>query len=343
MPSPVAILPPDRPGHALEMAGDGDGTRDAGSVKRRISALHESRCTSPTDFAAQPAVAGRALRDFVELTKPRVVTMILVTTLVGFYLASSGTPDWWLLAAALAGTGLAAGGTLALNQYLERDADAHMRRTQGRPLPSGRLQPLDALLFGAALTAVGLAILTVLVNPLAGFVTALTVVTYLGAYTPLKRRTPLCGVVGALPGALPPVTGWVAATGQVDAGAVVLFAILFLWQLPHSLAIAQLYAADYARAGFRLLPIVDRDGHSTERQILINCVALLAVGMMPTLLGLAGLVYCAAALLLGTAFVACGLASLLRPSQAAARRVMVASLIYLPVLLGCMAWDKVAP
>jgi heme o synthase len=297
---------------------------------------------APLAAAAHPAATTRrAARDFLELTKPRVVTMVLVTTVVGFYLGSTGTPDWWLLAATLLGTGLSAGGTLALNQYMERDADAHMNRTKRRPLPSGRLQPIDALWFGAALTAIGLLILTMMVNPLSGLVTATTVVTYLGCYTPMKRTTPLCGVVGAVPGALPPVTGFVAACGSLDAGALVLFSILFLWQLPHSLAIAQLYAADYARAGFRLLPIVDRDGHSTERQIVINCVALLAVGLTPTLLGLAGVVYFVVALLLGLTFLAVGIASALRPSPAAARRVMVASLIYLPVLLGCMAWDKV--
>jgi len=288
------------------------------------------------------AVHRRGVLDFLELTKPRVVTMVLVTTLVGFYLGSWGTPDWWLLAATLAGTGLSAGGTLALNQYLERDADACMHRTQGRPLPSGRLQPVEALLFGAALTVVGLLMLTALVNPLSGLVTATIVVTYLGLYTPMKLRTPLCGVVGAVPGALPPVTGWVAASGGFGAGAWALFAILFLWQLPHSLAIAQLYATDYARAGFRLLPIVDRDGHSTERQIVVNCVALLAVGLAPTLLGLAGAMYFAVALVLGAGFLAVAVASAVRPSETAARRVMVASLIYLPLLLACMAWDKVS-
>ena len=283
----------------------------------------------------------RAVRDFVELTKPRVVTMVLVTTLVGFYLGASGAPDGWLLAATLAGTALAAGGTLALNQYLERDADAQMERTRARPLPSGRLDPLDALIFGAVITAAGLLMLTIAVNPLSGLVTAATVVSYLGLYTPMKRRTPLCGVVGAIPGALPPVTGWVASAGGFGPGAWSLFAILFLWQLPHSLAIAQLYAADYARAGFRLLPIVDRDGHSTERQIVINCIALVAVGLAPTLLGVAGVLYFAVALLLGLSFLIVGVAASVRPSEAAARRVMVASLIYLPLLLVCMAWDKV--
>lgn len=304
-----------------------------------------SECDVATAAAAVDAATGqrhrRAVADFIELTKPRVVTMVLVTTLVGFYLGSSGTPDWWLLGATLIGTGLAAGGTLALNQYIERDADAQMDRTRGRPLPTGRLEPLDALLFGAIVTALGLLVLMLFANPLSGLVTATTVVTYLGLYTPMKRTTPLCGVVGAVPGALPPVTGWVAAHGGFGAGAWVLFAILFLWQLPHSLAIAQLYATDYARAGFRLLPIVDRDGHSTERQIVVNCIALLAVGLAPTLLGVAGSLYFAVALVLGTAFLACGIAAAVRPSTAAARRVMFASLLYLPALLACMAFDKV--
>jgi protoheme IX farnesyltransferase len=313
MTAPVAIAPSGRPDPSVGLAG--------------------------APIAA--GVARRRVRAFIELTKPRVVGMVLVTTLVGFYLGSSAMPDWWLLAATLVGTGLSAGGTLALNQYIERDQDAQMHRTRGRPLPSGRLQPFDALWFGAALIAVGLVTLTVLAHPLSGLVTATTVVTYLGCYTPMKRHTPLCGVVGAVPGALPPVTGWVAATGSLDGGAWVLFAILFLWQLPHSLAIAQLYAADYARAGFRLLPIVDRDGHSTERQIVVNCIALLAVGLTPTLLGLAGVLYFAVALILGMGFLGFGIASAVRPSPAAARRVMVASLIYLPVLLACMAWDKV--
>lgn len=317
MDAPATILPPSgRPDHGMDIA-------------------------PPIVAAGACAVPRRAVRDFVELTKPRVVTMVLVTTLVGFYLGSWGTPDWPLLAATLVGTALAAGGTLALNQYIERAADARMRRTLARPLPSGRLQPLDALLFGAVITAAGLLVLTLLVNPLSGLVTATTVVTYLGLYTPMKRTTPLCGVVGAVPGALPPVTGWVAATGGFGAGAWALFAILFLWQLPHSLAIAQLYATDYARAGFRLLPIVDRDGHSTERQIVINSLALLAVGLAPTLLGLAGVLYFAVALVLGISFLAVGIASALHPSEVSARRVMLASLIYLPTLLAVLAWDKV--
>jgi len=176
----------------------------------------------------------RALGDFVALAKPRVVAMVLVTTAVGFYLGSRGASDVMTFAFTLVGTGLAAAGTLALNQYLERDLDACMERTRMRPLPSGRLQPLDALVFGAALTAAGLVLLTVRINALSGLVTATIVVTYLFGYTPMKRRSPLCSLVGAVPGALPPVTGWVAATGGFAGGAWVLFAILFLWQLPHS-------------------------------------------------------------------------------------------------------------
>jgi protoheme IX farnesyltransferase len=288
-----------------------------------------------------PAGAG-APGDFLALTKPRVVTMVLVTTAVGFYLGAPGAVDWVALVQTLGGTGLAAGGTMALNQYIERDLDAHMERTRHRPLPSGRLQPLPALLWGAALTVAGTVTLWLGVGPTAAAVTALTVLSYLFAYTPLKRRSALCTVVGAVPGALPPVTGWVAAAGSLEPGAWILFGILFLWQLPHSLAIARLYAADYARAGFRLLPVVDADGHSTERQIVANCAALLAVGLMPTLIGVAGLVYFVTAFCLGLGFLACGIGLAWSPSPRAARRVLFASLVYLPVLLAVMAADKVA-
>lgn len=302
-----------------------------------------SRADEPAELirghvGAAPAAVARA---FFELTKPRVVAMILVTTAVGYYVGSHGVFDWWRFAATLVGTALAAGGTLALNQYLERDADACMVRTQQRPLPSGRVRPRGALVFGAAVTAIGLVELTVFVNGGSGLVTAVTAASYLGMYTPLKRRTPLCAIVGAVPGALPPVTGWVAATDGFGAGAWALFAILFVWQLPHSLAIAQLYAADYARAGFRLLPLVDGGGGMTQRQIALDSAALLVVGVVPTLLGLAGVWYLVTALVSGAAMLACGLALLVRPSEAAARRVVLASILYLPVLLACMAWDKV--
>lgn len=287
-------------------------------------------------------VPERTFRDFVALTKPRVVTMVLITTAVGFYLGARDGIDYALLLQVLLGTGLAAGGTLTLNQYLERELDARMTRTRNRPLPAGRLRAVDALGFGAVLTSFGLLLLISRVNALSAAVTATIVVSYLFVYTPLKQRTSLCSVVGALPGALPPVTGWAAAQGEIGMGAWVLFAILFLWQLPHSLAIAKLYREDYERAGFRLLPVVDRDGFSTERQIVSNCAALLVVGLMPTLLGIAGPLYFAAALTLGLGFLASGISLALSPTPTAARRVLLASLVYLPVLLAAMAADKMA-
>jgi protoheme IX farnesyltransferase len=277
----------------------------------------------------------------LELTKPRLAAMVLVTTAAGFYLAARGPVDVWLLLATLVGTGLAGAGSLVLNQYVERDLDARMERTAARPIPSGRIDPQDALLFGAALTAGGLAILALAVNTLAGLVTAVTVVAYLALYTPMKRWTPLCAIVGAVPGALPPVTGWVAASGALEPGAWAIFGILFLWQLPHSLAIARLYEEDYARAGFKLLPVIDRGGRSTERQILVHSAALLVAGLVPSVVGVSGVVYFAVALVLGTGLLAFSVDAAVRPSKDAVRRLLFATLVYLPVLLGAMALDKV--
>lgn len=299
------------------------------------------RATDDETFVAGERAGAGVGSDYLALAKPRVVLMVLTTTVVGFYLGSGATPNYWLLLTTLVGTALAAGGTLALNQYIERDLDAHMERTRNRPLPAGRLRPVDALAFGAAITVIGLAMLTLGVNPLSGLVTTLTVVSYLFAYTPLKRHSPLCTLIGAIPGALPPVTGWVAATGELNAGAWSLFAILFFWQLPHSLAIARLYAADYARAGFRLLPVVEGDGSSTERQIVGNGAALVLVGLVPTLVGIAGPMYFAAAFVLGMAFFASTLWMAYARTIGAARRVLFASLIYLPLVLAAMAVDKV--
>ena len=284
----------------------------------------------------------RHTADFVALTRPRVVGMVLVTTFVGFYLASVGTPDYVRLVHTLIGMALAAGGTLALNQYLERDVDARMERTRLRPLPDGRLQPAEALAFGVAITGTGLVYLAFFVSSLSSFVTAISVASYLFLYTPLKRKTSLCSLVGAVPGALPPVIGWGAAQGELGLGAWVLFAILFLWQIPHSLAIARLYRDDYARAGIRVLPVVEPEGGSTGRQIVSHCLALLAVGLLPTLIGLAGSVYFFGAIVLGLMFLGCGILLAISPSEGAARRLLFASLLYLPAQLGLMALDKVA-
>jgi protoheme IX farnesyltransferase len=299
--------------------------------------------TPAPDAAPVLTLAGerRRLLDFLALTKPRVVLMILVTASTGYYLGAPERPDYWLLGHMLVGTGLAAAGAMALNQFLERDVDARMRRTRGRPLPDGRLAPVEACVFGVLVTLTGLAYLGATVGSLTFLVTGVTAVLYLFAYTPLKRVTPLCMVLGAVPGALPPVTGWVAARGELGLGAGVLFAILFLWQLPHTLAIARLYRDDYAQGGIQVLPVVDPDGASTERQIVAGCLALHAVGLLPTLVGLTGSLYFFGAFGLGGVFLACGLAQALAPSRAAARRVMLASVVYLPLLLGLMALDKV--
>jgi protoheme IX farnesyltransferase len=298
--------------------------------------------TPPTEIivTAMARDRRRVVADLVALTKPRVVVMVLVTTVVGYYVGLPEAPDYVRMVNLMLGTLLAAGGTLALNQYLERDVDALMERTRDRPLPDGRLQPLEALLFGAAVTLAGLLYTVVTVGLLAALVTATTVVLYLFAYTPLKLRTPFCTIVGAVPGALPPVTGWVAARGELGLGAWVLFGILFLWQLPHTLAIARLYRDDYARAGVRVLPVVDADGASTERQIVTGCLALLAVGLLPTLIGLAGPLYFAGAFVLGAGLLGVGALQALAPSSTAARRVMFASLLYLPALLALLAFDK---
>ncbi len=291
--------------------------------------------------AVEVVVTHRRLADFVSLGKPRVVLMVVLTTLVGYYLGAGLDLEWARLVHLLVGTALAAAGTLALNQFLERDLDARMQRTRRRPLPDGRLQPGEAAVFGGLLTGAGIAYLGLSVGTGCAAVIAVIAVLYLGVYTPLKRVSPLATVLGAVPGALPPVAGWVAARGELGVGAAVLFAILFLWQLPHTLAIARLYRDDYARAGIRVLPVVDPDGGSTERQIVAGCLALHAAGLLPTLVGLTGGVYFFGALLLGALFLVVGMAQALRPSASAARRVVLASVIYLPVLLALMALDKV--
>src|SRR5215831_2151759 len=211
-----------------------------------------------------PATAVRQrMADYLALTKPRVVTMVLVTTLVGFYLGGDAAPSLRLLLHLLLGTALAAGGTLALNQYLERDLDARMERTRRRPLPEGRLQPLEALCYGLVLLGAGVGWLGALTNPLTAVITAVIAVTYLLVYTPLKQRTSLCSIFGAIPGALPPVAGWAAAQGTLGAEPWILFGIMFLWQVPHTLAIGRLYRDDYARAGICVLPVIDREGTAT--------------------------------------------------------------------------------
>ncbi len=283
---------------------------------------------------------GRRLLAYLDLAKPRVVLMIVLTTLVGFYLGARGPTGAWLLFHTMISTALAAAGTLALNQYLERDLDAVMLRTRLRPLPAGKLLPRDALVFGNLLAAAGIAYQSLAVGPLPGLVTAATTVSYLFLYTPMKRWTPFCSLIGAVPGALPPVTGWAASAGDLGIGAWVLFFILFLWQLPHSLAIGRMYRDDYARAGIRLLPVIDPEGGSTGRQIVINSAALLSVALLPTVVGVSGRCYFYTALALGLMLLGFSVRLARTRSLADARRLLFASLVYLPTLLAIMAADK---
>jgi len=281
------------------------------------------------------------MKDFIALTKPGLVIMLVLTTCVGFYLGSDGPVDWLRLLHTLAGTALAAGGTLALNQFMERDRDAMMQRTRKRPLPAGKLRPAQALGFGAGITVAGLAYLALVVNVLSCAVTALITVTYLFLYTPLKHRTTLSTVFGAVPGALPPVTGWAAARNELGLEAGVLFAILFLWQMPHALALAWLFREDYARAGFQLLPAVDPDGRFTSVQILINCLALTAFSLVPTILGISGVVYFYAAFAAGLGLLSFAIHLTVTRTQASARNLFIASLVFLLVQFSVMAYDKV--
>ena len=286
------------------------------------------------------AGARRRLASYVELGKPRVVVMVLFTTFVGYYLGAVGVPSPLPLLHALAGTALAAAGTMALNQYIERDLDGRMERTRSRPLPEGRVSAVEALALGLALVGLGVAYLAATTNLLAAAVTAVIAVTYVAIYTPLKRVTSFCSIIGAVPGALPPVAGWAAAQGQRGIEAFVLFAIMFLWQIPHTLAIGQVYRDDYARAGIRVLPVIDYHGGSTGRQAALNTLALLPVGLLPTVVGFAGAWYFVAALVLGLGFLGSALALARTQSVAAARRLLFTSLVYLPALLAAMALDK---
>jgi heme o synthase len=278
--------------------------------------------------------------DYLALTKPRVVLMVLITTFIGFDLGSPGHLHWLMLLHTLAGVTLASAGTVALNQYLERDLDARMRRTQRRPLPDGRLQPSQALTFGLAMTAAGLLYLTLAVHMLSGLLTGVSVASYLFLYTPLKRRTPFCLIIGAVPGALPPVTGWVAAAGELPLAAWTLFALVFCWQIPHSLAIALLYRDDYARADFRLLPLQDPFGWRTGWPVVSGCVALLLIGLLPTIMHVAGAFSGAASVMLGLSLLACGMRLAMSFSTCTARSLLRASLIYLPPLLTVLVVDK---
>lgn len=290
---------------------------------------------------AAPLAGSTLFSDLAELTKPRITLMVAITTAAGFLLAAQGTPlDLLRLAHTLIATALLSAGACALNQVVERDSDARMRRTAARPLPAGRLDPDTGLLWGVLLVVGGLVYLALSVNLLTALLGASTVALYVFAYTPLKRLSSLSTLVGAVPGAVPPVMGWTAVRDQLEPGAWALFAILFLWQLPHFLSIAWLYREDYARGGFPMLPVDDPGGRRTALQTLLYGGALVPVSLLPSPLGLVGWMYLAGALLLGLGYFAACVGFAFQRSEAAARRLLLASVTYLPALLAVMLVDR---
>jgi protoheme IX farnesyltransferase len=285
--------------------------------------------------------AGAGYGDFLLLTKARLSSLVLMSTAVGYWLGMTSPRPAWHMVWACAGTWLVVAGANALNQWMEREADGRMERTKARPLPAGRLSPRTALLAGAGLSAAGLAVLGAAVNPLSAVLAAVSWGSYVLVYTPLKRVTPLSTLIGAIPGALPPVIGWAAARGDVHGGAWALFGILFLWQLPHFLAIAILYRDDYARGGFPMLPLIESDGAITARQILLYGAALLPISLLPAVVGVSGRSYFYGALTLSLAFLAMAARTAWLRSPRSARQLFHASIIYLPVLLGLLAIDRI--
>jgi len=277
---------------------------------------------------------------YLELTKPRITFLIVLTAAAGFALASPGRVDYRAMLTAMVGIALLSSGIATLNQYMEKDLDALMRRTANRPLPTGKLLPWEALAFGAGLTVLAEIYLAVLVNPLSAVIGLTVISGYLFGYTPLKTRTSLSTFVGAFPGAVPPLIGWASARGTIGVEAWVLFAILFLWQFPHFLAIAWMYREDYTRAGILMLPVVEPDGRVTGQQIVLYTVMLLPVSLLPTLLGTAGKIYFGGAIVLGLLFLYFSLRAAFSKSRQAARQLLLASVIYLPLLFILMVLDR---
>jgi heme o synthase len=290
-------------------------------------------CVPLDGGAVERAPAGASkFSAYVELTKPRITMLIVLTAAAGFCLGSAQAIDYFKLLHLSLGIALLSSGTATLNQFMERETDGLMRRTQSRPLPSGRLLPRRALVFGLALSLVATVYLAIFINPLTAVLGAVTFATYLFIYTPLKTRTTLSTVLGAFPGAMPPFIGWVAARGEIGLGAWVLFAILFLWQFPHFLAIAWMYRDDYARAGIKMLPVVEPEGRVTSQQIVVYTIMLVPVSLLPALIDMAGMPYLIGAVLLGIGFLYFSVRAAIQRTTWQARRLLLASVLYLPAL-----------
>ncbi len=280
------------------------------------------------------------IRDYFDLSKPGIGFYALITTFTSFWLATSGPIDIKLLIHTIIATALVTAGGGALNQVMEIGADSQMKRTEQRPLPAGRVPTSFALLFGVVTSIIGVVYLQFAVNGLAALMAIATLVGYLFIYTPLKKFTSLATIIGAFPGAIPILIGWVAVTNSIDKRGWVLFAILFLWQIPHFLAIAWMYKKDYARAGFPMLTVIETDGISTAHQTVVYLVALLPTSILPTMLGMTGMIYFGGAAVLGLGFLAAGLQLAIKRTNPAAKQLLFASIIYLPVLLVLMIIDK---
>jgi protoheme IX farnesyltransferase len=306
---------------------------------KSLAAIELDAAPAPEPQIVQLSLRERALA-YLELTKPRITFLIVLTSAAGFCLGARAPFDYLSLAHALVGIALLSSGIATLNQFMERDLDALMRRTAMRPLPSGKLSPFEAFVFGLGLTLAAEIYLALLVNPLTAVLGLCVVAGYLFLYTPLKTRTSLSTMVGAFPGAMPPLMGWTAARGEMGLEAWVLFGILFLWQFPHFLAIAWMYREDYARAGICMLPVIEPEGRITGRQIIFYTAALLPVSLLPTLLGISGGVYFFGALLLGLLFLYSSVRAALSKSRQQARRLLLASVIYLPLLFGLMVLNR---
>jgi protoheme IX farnesyltransferase len=296
--------------------------------------------TAVAEFERQRLTARDRVAAYLELTKPRITFLIVLTSAAGFALAVPGRVDLGALLSAMFGIALLASGIATLNQYMERDLDGLMRRTADRPLPSGKLLPWEALLFGAGLTVLAETYLAIVVNPLTAFIGLTVIAGYLFGYTPLKTKTSLSTLVGAFPGAVPPLIGWTAARGELSLEAWVLFAILFLWQFPHFLAIAWMYREDYARAGILMLPVVEPDGRVTGQQIVVYTLMLLPVSLIPAALGISGKIYLYGALVLGLLFLYYSVRAAFSKSRQQARRLLLASVLYLPLLFILMVLDR---
>jgi len=281
------------------------------------------------------------LADVLDLTKPRIVALSLLMATLGFVLGSQpGSLGSSLYFLTILGLALIGGGCGALNHYLERDTDAKMHRTRNRPLPTGRLQPSVALVVGFASVALGELVLLMGVNAITAVLGGLTLLFYIGVYTPAKRTSSMSTLVGAIPGAMPPLMGWTAVQGKISIEGLLLFAILFMWQIPHFLAIAWIYREDYARAGFPILSVIDEDGIATAKQVVLYSMVLLPLTMVPSIWGITGYFYFFGALALGTIFLAFSIILALYRSKLHARRLFLVSILYLPLLGILMAWDR---